>query len=58
MWLMANKKIESWIFWIIGDLITIPLYAHRELGMLSLQYIIFTILAIQGYYKWKKTLVK
>ena len=58
MWLMANKKIESWIFWIIGDLITIPLYAHRELGMLSLQYIIFTILAIQGYYKWKKNLVK
>jgi len=58
MWFMANKKIESWVFWIIGDLITIPLYSYRGLGMLSLQYLIFTILAIQGYNQWKKSLVK
>lgn len=56
MWLMANKKLESWVFWIIGDIITVPLYAYRGLGMLSLQYIIFTILAIQGYIEWKKNL--
>ena len=56
MWLMANKKLECWIFWIIGDIITVPLYAYRGLGMLSLQYIIFTILAIQGYIEWKKHL--
>ena len=58
MWLMANKKIESWIFWIIGDIITIPLYSYRGLGILSLQYLIFLILAIQGYLEWKKTLNK
>ena len=58
MWLMANKKIESWIFWIVGDIITIPLYSYRGLGILSLQYLIFLILAIQGYYEWKKTLNK
>jgi len=58
MWLMANKKLESWIFWIIADIITVPLYAYRGLGMLSLQYIIFTILAIQGYLEWKKSLNK
>ena len=58
MWLMANKKLESWIFWIIGDIITVPLYAYRGLGMLSLQYIIFTILAIQGYIEWKKHISK
>ena len=58
MWLMANKKLESWVFWIIGDVITVPLYAYRGLGMLSLQYIIFTILAIQGYLEWKKSLNK
>ena len=56
MWLMANKKLESWVFWIIGDIITVPLYSYRGLGMLSLQYIIFTILAIQGYIEWKKHL--
>ncbi|MBT8271107.1 MAG: nicotinamide riboside transporter PnuC [Bacteroidia bacterium] len=56
MWFMANKKLENWTLWIIGDLITIPLYAYRGLGMLSLQYIIFTILAIQGYFEWRKNL--
>ena len=53
MWFMAHKKIEHWLLWIVADIITIPLYAYRGLGMLSLQYIIFTILAIQGYKSWK-----
>jgi nicotinamide mononucleotide transporter len=56
MWYMANKKLENWTLWIIGDLITIPLYAYRGLGMLSLQYLIFTVLAIYGYIEWKKSL--
>ena len=58
MWYMANKKIENWTLWIIADLITVPLYAHRGLGMLSLQYVVFTILAIQGYIEWRKALNK
>jgi nicotinamide mononucleotide transporter len=58
MWLMANKKLESWVLWVIGDIVTVPLYAYRGLGMLSLQYIIFTFLAIQGYIEWKKSLSK
>lgn len=56
MWYMAKKKIENWTLWIIGDLIVVPLYAYRGLGMLSLQYLIFTILAISAYLEWKKTL--
>jgi len=56
MWFMANKKLENWTLWIFADIITIPLYAYRGLGMLSLQYLIFTILAIQGYLAWKKNL--
>jgi nicotinamide mononucleotide transporter len=56
MWYMALKKIENWTLWIIGDLIAIPLFAHRGLGMLSLQYLFFTILAIQAYLEWRKIL--
>lgn len=56
MWLMALKKIENWTLWIIANCISIPLYAYRGWGMLSLQYIIFTILAFQGYSQWKKSL--
>lgn len=58
MWYMANKKLENWTLWIFADIVTVPLYAYRGLGMLSLQYLIFTILAIQGYLAWKKTLSK
>lgn len=56
MWYMANKKLENWTLWILGDLITVPLYAYRGWGMFSLQYLIFTVLAIQGYIAWKKNL--
>jgi nicotinamide mononucleotide transporter len=56
MWFMALKKIENWTLWIIGDIIVVPLYAYRGLGMLSLQYLIFTILAISAYLEWKKIL--
>jgi len=56
MWYMATKKLANWTLWIIADLITVPLYAYRGLGVLSVQYLIFTILAIQGYLQWKKSL--
>lgn len=56
MWYMALKKVESWILWIVGDVISIPLCLHRELGMLALQYLIFTILAVQAFVQWKKIL--
>ena len=56
MWLMALKKIENWTLWIIADVISIPLYAYRGLGMLSLQFLIFTIIAIQAYFSWRKIL--
>ena len=58
MWLMARRKVESWIFWIIGDLITVPLYFYKGLTISSIQYIIFLILAVLGYISWKKILDK
>ena len=53
MWLMAKRKIESWIYWIIGDIISVPLYLYKGLAFTSFQYFIFTFIAIAGYYKWK-----
>lgn len=54
MWYMAHKKIENWTLWIIGDFIVTPIYAYRGLGMLSLQYLIFTILAVLAYLEWRR----
>ena len=56
MWLMARRKIENWIFWIVGDIISVPLYFHKGLTFTSLQYLIFTIIAIYGFLAWKHVL--
>lgn len=56
MWLMANKKIENWIFWIFGNLISVPLYFVKGLGFTAIQFTIFLILAIFGYVVWRKKL--
>lgn len=56
MWLMARKKIENWIFWIVGDVISVPLYLYKGLAFTSVHYLIFTLIAIYGYLAWKKTL--
>lgn len=56
MWLMAQRKIENWWFWIIGDLICIPMMLYKGLGITSLQYLIFTGMAIAGLYEWKSSM--
>lgn len=58
MWLMAKRKIENWILWIIADAISIPLYFYKGLTFSSFQFILFTIIAILGYKEWKKFLQK
>jgi nicotinamide mononucleotide transporter len=58
MGLMARRKIEHWFFWIVGDIISIPLYFFKGLTLTSFQYIIFTLIAIYGYRSWKKILDK
>jgi len=58
MWLMAKRKIENWIYWIIGDIISVPLYFYKGFTFTSLQYLIFTAIAIYGYFAWKKLLNK
>lgn len=56
MWLMALKKIENWIAWIIGDVISIPLFAYKGLAFTGFQFAAFLVLAIMGYISWRKKL--
>lgn len=54
MWLMAVKKIENWIGWIIGDAISVPLFIYKGLAFTGFQFMVFLILAIMGYVTWKR----
>ncbi len=56
MWLMTKKKIENWYYWIAGNLISVPLYFSKGLILFSLQYLIFLILAIAGWFSWRRKL--
>lgn len=58
MWLMARKKLENWIYWIVGDIISVPLYLYKGLVFTSFQYFLFTLIAVYGYLEWKKHLNK
>lgn len=58
MWLMAEKKIENWIAWIITDIISVPLYLYKGLPFTAFQFLVFTVLATWGYFSWRKTLLK
>ncbi|EAZ81960.1 nicotinamide riboside transporter PnuC [Algoriphagus machipongonensis] len=55
MWLMAKKKVENWIFWIITDLAAVPLYFYKGLILTSFQYLFFTVLATLGLLAWIKS---
>ncbi len=52
--LMALKKLENWQFWIIGNIVSIPIYASQGLYFTSGQYTVFLVLAILGWREWKR----
>lgn len=54
MLLMARKKVENWIYWIIGDIVSIPLYFMKGLVFTSFQYTVFLLIAVLGYIEWKR----
>lgn len=54
MWLMAKKKVESWIWWVLTNIASIPLYYSKGYAFTSFQFIILLILAIAGYLSWYK----
>jgi len=54
MWLMTRKKVESWIWWIITNIASIPLYFVKGYVFTSVYYFVLLILAIYGLIEWRK----
>lgn len=52
--LMTIKKVENWLFWIVGNIISIPFFLAQGLYFTSFQYSVFFVLSILGYLEWKK----
>ncbi|MFN5056197.1 MAG: nicotinamide riboside transporter PnuC [Bacteroidota bacterium] len=54
MWLMTRKKVESWIWWIITNLASMPLYYVKGYTFTSVYYSILLLMAIAGFIEWRK----
>jgi len=53
-WLVIKKVIQNWLLWIVIDSVAIYIYLQRELNITAYLYALYTLLAIIGYFKWKK----
>jgi nicotinamide mononucleotide transporter len=58
MWLMAKKKVESWIWWILTNIASIPLYFIKGYAFTSVQFLVLLVLAIAGYQSWNKKAIQ
>ena len=54
MWLMARKKVESWYWWILTNIASIPLYFVKHYVFTSVYYLILLIMAVWGLIEWRK----
>ncbi len=56
-WMLARKYLEHWLFWIVIDLVSLGTYVYKELYPTVILFAAYTIMAIVGYYQWKKAIV-
>lgn len=54
MWLMARKRIENWLGWMLSDAICVPLYFYKGLTLTSVQMLLFFCLATRGFFNWRR----
>ena len=52
--LLAQKKIETWLIWIVVDLFCIILYFIKGIPVVAIEYIVFLILCLLGWRNWLK----
>jgi len=53
-WMLARKLIENWLVWIAADALATGLFFYKELYITAILFIIYTGMAVVGYWQWKK----
>ncbi len=51
--LLARKTVEAWVLWIAVDIVSVALFYSREIYLVSIEYIVFLVMACYGYYRWR-----
>ncbi len=55
-WMLARKMLENWLLFILADGICIGLFIYKELYPTAILFTIYTIVAIIGYFRWKRSM--
>lgn len=58
IWALARKYLEQWLIWIVVDIVTCVLYFHKDIPFKASLYALYVVIAVMGYIKWKKMMVK
>ena len=58
LWMLSRKLIEQWWVWFAVDAISVGLYIYKGIYGRAILYSIYTVMAIYGYYVWKKKMIK
>jgi len=53
-YLVTRKYLQNWLYWIVIDAVSVPLYIDRGLGLTALLFVIYIIIAVVGYMNWHK----
>ena len=52
-YLVTRKYLQNWLYWIVIDAVSIPLYIDRGLNLTALLFVAYVVIAIVGYFKWR-----
>ncbi len=55
-YLVARKYLQNWLYWIVIDTVSIPLYIDRGLNLTALLFVVYVVIAVIGYFKWREHL--
>jgi nicotinamide mononucleotide transporter len=55
-YLVARKKIENWLLWIVVNIAYVSIYIYKDLMLYAVLFGIYLLLAVAGYVSWKKQL--
>lgn len=55
-WLLARKILEHWLLWVVVDILSMGLYIYKELYATAVLFLVYSIVAVAGYFAWKKAM--
>jgi nicotinamide mononucleotide transporter len=55
-YLVTRKYLQNWLYWIVIDAVSVPLYIERGLSLTALLFVIYIVIAVVGYFQWRRHL--